>query len=247
VDDAELLVERVLDHFFSPHPHCHVVLTMRSEHLNDCAAFLELPDAINKSSYLIRRLDLEELRGAITGPAQRFLRLAARSNDPSLPLPEQVVFEDDVLARLLRDVQAITHDPDHLPLLQHLLARLWEAALEREEMDVAVPARITMPDLVRAVNAAARGDGAPLDDKVNTLRACVEMTRANANSSTTCSGTSPSRTRTPACIRSSASTSTAVRCCSAPVLGAPTCVRSLLRDSSVRSIICSGTTKTRRV
>ena len=174
VADADLLVERVLDHFFSPHPRCHVVLTMRSEHLNDCAAFLELPDAINKSSYLIRRLDTSELRSAITGPAQRFLRLAARSNDPSVPLPEQVVFEDAVLERLLRDVQAITHDPDHLPLLQHLLARLWEAALEREEMDVAVPARITMVDLVRAVNAAARGDGGPLSDKVNTLRACVE-------------------------------------------------------------------------
>ena len=174
VADAHLLVERVLDHFFNPHPHCHVVLTMRSEHLNDCAAFLELPDAINKSSYLIRRLDTEELRSAITGPAQRFLRLVARSSEPLLPLPEQVVFDSAVLERLLRDVQAITHDPDHLPLLQHLLARLWEAALESEEMDVAVPARITMDDLVRAVNAAARGDGAPLSDKVNTLRACVE-------------------------------------------------------------------------
>ena len=174
VEDARLLVERVLDHFFAPHPHCHVVLTMRSEHLNDCASFLELPDAINKSSYLVRRLDLDELRGAITGPAQRFLRLVARSSDPTHPLPDQVVFEDAVLERLLHDVQAITHDPDHLPLLQHLLARLWEAALEREEMDVAVPARITLKDLNRAVNAAARGDGGPLDNKVNTLRACVE-------------------------------------------------------------------------
>ena len=172
-EDATLLVERVLDHFFNPHPRCYVVLTMRSEHLNDCAAFLELPDAINKSSYLVRRLDPDELRGAITGPAQRFLRLMARS-DPQAPLPEQVVFEPAVLERLLRDVQAITHDPDHLPLLQHLLARLWEAALEREEMDVAVPARITERDLVRAVNAAARGDEEPLDAKVNTLRACVE-------------------------------------------------------------------------
>ena len=174
VEDASLLVERVLDHFFNPHPRCYVVLTMRSEHLNDCAAFLELPDAINKSSYLVRRLDTEELRGAITGPAQRFLRLAARSDNQQLALPEQVVFEEAVLQRLLRDVQAITHDPDHLPLLQHLLARLWEAALEREEMDMPVPAHITYADLVRAVNAVARGDEEPLPDKVNTLRACVE-------------------------------------------------------------------------
>lgn len=179
VDDATLLVERVLDHFFNPHPRCHVVLTMRSEHLNDCASFLELPDAINKSSYLVRRLDDDELRGAIVGPAQRFLRLMARSQPPDAPLalPAEVRFEAAVLERLLRDVKAITHDPDHLPLLQHLLARLWGAALEREEMDVPVPSHVTEIDLVRAVGggrAAVAGDEQPLDDKTNTLRACVE-------------------------------------------------------------------------
>lgn len=174
VADASLLVERVLDHFFDPHPRCHVVLTMRSEHLNDCAAYLELPDAINKSSYLIRRLGAEELHQAIVGPAQRFLRLAARSAPPGVALPEKVVFEPEVLARLLRDVQALTHDPDHLPLLQHLLARLWQAALEREEMDVPVPSHITEIDLVRAVHAGVQGDELPLDARLNTLRACVE-------------------------------------------------------------------------
>ncbi len=180
VEDARLLVERVLDHFFNPHPRCHVVLTMRSEHLNDCAAFLELPDAINKSSYLIRRLDDQELRDAITGPAQRFLRLQARSADAggnAPALPKDVLFEPKVLERLLRDVKAITYDPDHLPLLQHLLARLWEAALERQEMDVPVPTHVTEIDLVRAVGggrAVAPGDEQPLDERVNTLRACVE-------------------------------------------------------------------------
>jgi hypothetical protein len=180
VADASLLVERVLDHFFNPHPHCHVVLTMRSEHLNDCAAYLELPDAINKSSYLIRRLDDDELREAITGPAQRFLRLQARSAQNAghtAPLPTEVHFEPSVLERLLRDAKAITHDPDHLPLLQHLLARLWEAALEREEMDVPVPSRITEADLARAVSggtAATPGEPHGLDERVNTLRACVE-------------------------------------------------------------------------
>ena len=179
VADATLLVERVLDHFFNPHPRCHVVLTMRSEHLNDCAAFLELPDAINKSSYLIRRLDDSELREAITGPAQRFLRLVARSQPAEgtvRELPAEVRFEPKVLDRLLRDVKAITHDPDHLPLLQHLLARLWEAALEREEMDMPVPTHVTEIDLVRAVGGgrAMTGDEQPLDDASNTLRVCVD-------------------------------------------------------------------------
>ena len=177
VADASLLVERVLDHFFNPHPRCHVVLTMRSEHLNDCATFLELPDAINKSSYLIRRLDDAELRQAITAPAQRFLRLVARSDRSDRVLPAEVVFEPAVVERLLGDVKAITHDPDHLPLLQHLLARLWGAALEREEMDVPVPSRIGEADLARAVSggrAALPNDEPVLDDKVNTLRECAE-------------------------------------------------------------------------
>ncbi|MDE2565295.1 MAG: hypothetical protein KGL50_05875, partial [Burkholderiales bacterium] len=177
VEDAALLVERVLDHFFNPHPRCHLVLTMRSEHLNDCAAFLELPDAINKSSYLIRRLDEAELHEAITGPAQRFLRLVAR-NEALAPgeasaLPAAVAFDPAVIERLLRDVRALTHDPDHLPLLQHLLARLWQAALAREGAGRAVPAQVAPGDLQCAVQARATA-AAPLDDALNTLRACVE-------------------------------------------------------------------------
>ena len=174
VEDARLLVERVLDHFFDPHPRAYVVITMRSEHLNDCAAYLELPDAINKSSYLVRRLGEDELRQAIVEPAQRFLRLMARSSDEPERLPKEVRFEPAVVERLVADTRAIAGDPDHLPLLQHLLARLWEAALEREEMDVNVPSHITEIDLVRAVEAGRTGDEHPLPADLNVLRACVE-------------------------------------------------------------------------
>ncbi|MBL8326281.1 MAG: hypothetical protein JNJ89_15125, partial [Rubrivivax sp.] len=179
--EGAVLVERLLDHFFRPHPRCYVVITMRSEHLNDCAAFLELPDAINKSSFLVRRLDTDELREAIVGPAQRFLRLMARlhaGTPAGEQLPAQVEFEPAVVDRLLRDVTAITQDPDHLPLLQHMLARLWQAALERDDaMDALVPARITRADLARAVNAAGDVDAAGIEqtlaDSVNVLRESV--------------------------------------------------------------------------
>ncbi|NUZ04476.1 hypothetical protein [Piscinibacter koreensis] len=200
-DDARHLVERVIDHFFGPHERCYVVLTMRSEHLSDCASYLELPDAINRASYLVRRLDTAELRDAITLPAQRFLRLVQRqrSVDPAT-LPAEVLFDEAVLARLLRDVQAITHDPDHLPLLQHLLARMWEMACRREHVDPrGVPAAILPVDLTMAVAALdARAEREPgelpepseppeggvrervvgidgsVPDAVNVLRACLE-------------------------------------------------------------------------
>src|SRR5262249_7727477 len=129
--DARTMVEAVIDHFFNPHERCFVVLTMRSEHLADCAGYLELPDAINKSSYLMRPLDAEERRDATVRRATSFLpRLPRRAAPPARPrpLPRDVVFDAEVIDRLLVDVDAITADPDHLPLLQHALARTWEAA-----------------------------------------------------------------------------------------------------------------------
>ena len=151
--DAHVLIEAVIDHFFNPHPRCYVVLTMRSEHLADCAGYLELPDAINKSSYLVRRLDERELREAIVGPAKVYLRLLQRRGAaPGTTLPDDVEFDADVIARLLADVKRITSDADHLPLLQHVLARTWQAACQREQRPCdQVPARLIWADLEHAV------------------------------------------------------------------------------------------------
>ncbi len=174
VEDARLLVERVIDHFFSPHPRCYVVLTMRSEHLNDCAGYLELPDAINKASYLVRRLDEAELREAITQPAERLLRLRRLAEDSTQRLPEEVQFDRGVTERLLRDARAISDDPDHLPLLQHVLARVWQAAIERVAPRLDLPERIMAADLAVAVSAQPAALAAPLDDGLNVLRVSLE-------------------------------------------------------------------------
>jgi hypothetical protein len=174
VADARLLVERVIDHFFSPHARCFLVLTMRSEHLNDCAGFLELPDAINKSSYLVRRLDREQLRSAIVEPARRLLRMHQRNEDSAMRLPAAVDFEPELVERLLTDVHAITADPDHLPLLQHLLARLWQAAIDRVRDRLDLPDRIVWADLQRAVTARPFDAGHVIDGSLNVLRASLE-------------------------------------------------------------------------
>jgi hypothetical protein len=174
VTDARLLVERIIDHFFSPHPRCFLVLTMRSEHLNDCAGYLELPDAINKSSYLVRRLDREQLGSAIVEPARRLLRMHQRNEDPAMRLPAAVDFEPEVIDRLLKDVQAITGDPDHLPLLQHLLARLWQAATDRVRERLDLPDLIVWADLQRAVTAKPFDVGHVFDGSLNVLRASLE-------------------------------------------------------------------------
>ncbi len=174
LEDARLLVERVIDHFFSPHPRCYVVLTMRSEHLSDCACFLELPDAINKASYLVRRLDESEMHDAIVCPTERLLRLRRLDDENTARLPEEVRFSSEVTARLLRDVKAISDDPDHLPLLQHVLARLWQAAGARVASTLDLPDRIELGDLAVAASAQPASLAPPLADDVNVLRASLE-------------------------------------------------------------------------
>lgn len=173
IEDGRLLVERIIDHFFAPHERCYVVLTMRSEHLNDCAGFLELPDVINQASYLVGRLDDAQLREAIVEPARSYLRVRQREAREGDLLPSDVVFEEKpVLNRLLRDVQSIAHDPDHLPLLQHVLSRTWDAALARSGAQT-LPEIIGADDLARAVRADASATWSMLADDENVLRTCL--------------------------------------------------------------------------
>ncbi len=146
-EECACMVERIIEHFFNPHKRCYVALTMRSEHLNDCPRFLGLPEAINRSLYLVPRLDEPQLKDAIVGPARRYLRLVMRQAEDPSALPETVDVDEDVVARLLSDTVQIA-DPDHLPLFQHALFRLWEAACLRvSRRGEAIPARIVWDDL----------------------------------------------------------------------------------------------------
>lgn len=84
----------------------HVVLSMRSDFLGDCAAFQGLPEAINRGQYLVPRMTRDERRSAIAGP----VGVGGAEIDPVL------------LTRLVNDVG---EDPDQLSILQHALNRTW--------------------------------------------------------------------------------------------------------------------------
>ena len=84
----------------------HIVLTMRSDYLGDCAQFHGLPEVMNEGQYLVPRLARDEIRAAITGPVS----LSGATISPVL------------LTRLLNDVG---DNPDQLSILQHALNRTW--------------------------------------------------------------------------------------------------------------------------
>jgi WD40 repeat protein len=87
----------------------YVVITMRSDFLGDCTLFLDLPEVINEGQFLTPRLTRDQLQEAIEAPTSMF----------------HGQIESALVNRLLND--AGTH-PDQLPLLQHVLMRMWTLA-----------------------------------------------------------------------------------------------------------------------
>jgi hypothetical protein len=90
----------------------YVALTMRSDYLGQCAVFDGLPEALNGGQYLTPRLDQDQRRQAIEGPARVFGGRVDRA----------------LTTRVLNDMDAA---PDALPLMQHALMRVWQVAQER--------------------------------------------------------------------------------------------------------------------
>lgn len=84
----------------------YVVLTMRSDFLGDCDVFYGLPEAMNRSRYLVPRLTRQQLRESIQGPA----------------LLSGVVIAPRLMDTMLNGLDGRS---DQLPVLQHALLRTW--------------------------------------------------------------------------------------------------------------------------
>ena len=106
INEADAFVALLLASAEQPEFPVYVVLTMRSDFIGDCALFEGLPEAINESQYLTPRLSREQRRLAIVGPAR------ACGGD----------VRDVLVNRLLNETGG---GPDQLPVLQHLLMRMW--------------------------------------------------------------------------------------------------------------------------
>ena len=108
-DEMDGFVRLLLASAASAEGRIYVVLTMRSDFLGECAEFPGLAEAISRSQFLTPRLNCDQLRQAIEGPAAVY----GGRVEPAL------------VARLLNDMGT---NPDQLPLMQHAMMRLWSAA-----------------------------------------------------------------------------------------------------------------------
>ncbi len=124
--EARLFVAALLDAAdFSSAP-VYVVLTMRSDFLGDCSQFPGLPEALNRSQYLIPRMTREQVRDAIEKPLRLVgARMSAR-----------------LVERLLNE---LGDDTGQLPVLQHALNRTFQEFEKRGVED-----EITVADYAAA-------------------------------------------------------------------------------------------------
>ena len=135
---AALLVDLIVEAYESrnKYPTLHVIIGIRSDDLHRTSAYIKLPTVINAANYLTRRLDEGEIAAAIIEPMQFVIRRAFREHGLKPPPFRPVAvdsspFHPEVMRRLYDDVTAFAYDPDHLPLLQHLLSVIWQHVKER--------------------------------------------------------------------------------------------------------------------
>jgi WD40 repeat protein/energy-coupling factor transporter ATP-binding protein EcfA2 len=107
ITEATLFIDLIINAIIQSEIPLYIVLSMRTDFLDECTEFRGLSEMINKGYYLVPRMNSEERRLAITGP------ISTTGNSISESLVE----------RLLEDVG---DDPDQLPILQHAMMRTWD-------------------------------------------------------------------------------------------------------------------------
>ena len=123
-DEAAAFVGMLIRSASQPAGRVWAILTMRSDFIGDCEAFLGLPEQISHSEFLVPRLDRGQMEEAIARPA------AVEEG-----AFKTFTFEEGLLNRIINDAG---DRPDQLPLMQHALMRTWKHAVARAGPDGAV-------------------------------------------------------------------------------------------------------------
>jgi len=111
-DEATKFVRLLLTATKSPRLPIHIIVSIRSEFIGDCARFHGLPEAVSRSQFLVPDMTRDQREDVI----RRSVQLAGGQIDPGLV---QCALNDT------------NDDPDQLPNLQRALMRYWERALHR--------------------------------------------------------------------------------------------------------------------
>ncbi len=131
-EEAEAFVALLLESVRAPleEARIYVVITMRSEFLGAAALIDGLAEAINQGLYLTPRMTRDEVREAIVGPAA----VCGFSIEPALVnrlLNDLTSFAPWEEGDTGHQLERLVRRADQLPLMQHVLNRLWSVAAPR--------------------------------------------------------------------------------------------------------------------
>ena len=105
-DEATDFIDLIVNAVQSPDQGLHIILTLRSEYVSECARFHSLTNLMNSSSYLLPQIPNDLLGMVIEDP----VKIAGASIDRAL------------VKLIINDLE---ERPGQLPVLQHLMMRLW--------------------------------------------------------------------------------------------------------------------------
>jgi len=115
-DEAHAFVSLLIQASRQRNMRIHIVLTMRSDYIGDCSRYTDLPEIVTSSQYLVPALSMKEREQVIRGPVEL----------------SEAKIDDDLVARLLNDS---SDELDQLPVLQHVMMRLWDEAQNKARLD----------------------------------------------------------------------------------------------------------------
>ncbi len=154
-EEAESFVALLLETIRAGELPIYVVITMRSEYLGACALISGLAEQVNTSFYLTPRMSREECRQAIEGPAA----VLGFEIEPALTnriLNDMAGFAPWQDERGVAQGQILSRRADQLPLMQHLLNRLWlrtQGGTDATEVTLTVQDYETVGGLIGALDA----------------------------------------------------------------------------------------------
>jgi energy-coupling factor transporter ATP-binding protein EcfA2 len=124
--ESKSLLELIVAFWAKAHPNLFLVVTMRTDFLEQCANFPKLADAINATLFMTPVLRDSEIKSVISMP----------------PEPYHGVVEDKLVEAIVKDTSSeIGYSPDHLPLMQHALSWLWNNAVSAAGLSNSPPRR----------------------------------------------------------------------------------------------------------
>lgn len=113
-EEAVLFAQLLLAASRDPDSNTRIILTMRSDFIGDCASVRGLSEAVSETQFLVPALVRDQLEEVIRKPIEKC----------------RATIESRLVERLLND---ISDEADQLPVLQHCLLRLWQAAKKGAE------------------------------------------------------------------------------------------------------------------